>query len=190
MGRAGATGGSPTNRVNALPSPLTPLPRERGTKRDTYPETIVPIAELGTDPVRLGALSVAHREHLKTTWMTRYGADETFTDPGGYVAPPLDGVWATAPYFHNGSVPTLWHVLHPDARPAVWRRDRTADGYDHARVGLAVEELKAVPTLADPSARREVYNASRPGKSAAGHDFPASLTEDEKRAVLEYLKTL
>ena len=30
----------------------------------------------------------------------------------GYVAPPLDGVWITAPYFHNGSVPTIEAVLN------------------------------------------------------------------------------
>ena len=36
---------------------------------------------------------------------------------GGYVAPDLSGIWATAPYLHNGSVPTLWHLLHPAERP-------------------------------------------------------------------------
>jgi hypothetical protein len=158
---------------------------------DTFPQRIVPIADLGTDSVRLGALTVAHREHLKSTWMTDYGRDETIADPGGYVAPPLDGVWASAPYFHNGSVPTLWHVLHPDARPKLWRRDRTADGYDHHRIGLAVEELKTSPKdAAAPSARREVFDTTKHGKSAAGHDYPNLLTEDEKRAVLEYLKSL
>ena len=123
--------------------------------------------------------------------MTDYGRDETITDPGGYVAPPLDGVWATAPYFHNGSVPTLWHVLHPDERPRVWRRDRGGDGYDRDRIGLAIEELKAAPRgLADVSARREVFDTSQRGKSAAGHEYPDALTEEEKLAVLEYLKTL
>ncbi|MBA3311840.1 MAG: cytochrome c [Planctomycetaceae bacterium] len=196
-------------RPAARPSLLSPLPRERGTgiiaeqdtaarreprpsiAKDFYPERIIPIAELGTDPVRLEALSVEHRTHLQTTWMTDYGRDETITDPGGYVAPPLDGVWASAPYFHNGSVPTLWHVLRPSERPKLWRRDRRGDGYDHERIGLAVEELKTFPKNAlDASARREVFDTSKSGKSAAGHDYPDALSEDEKRAVLEYLKTL
>lgn len=40
----------------------------------------------------------------------------------GYLAPPLYGVWASSPYFHNGSVPTLRQVLKPGERPAVWQR--------------------------------------------------------------------
>jgi hypothetical protein len=41
-----------------------------------------------------------------------------------------------------------------------------------------------------PSDRRTFFDTQKPGKSAAGHDFPDALTEDEKTAVLEYLKTL
>jgi hypothetical protein len=105
------------------------------------------------------------------------------------VAPPLDGVWATAPYLHNGSVPTLWHVLHPAERPVVWRR--TPTGYDDARVGLEVEELADLPPgRLLPAVRRTYFDTRQPGKSAAGHDFPDVLTEAEKAAVLEYLKTL
>lgn len=40
----------------------------------------------------------------------------------GYLAPPLYGVWASSPYFHNGSVPTLRQVLKPDERPTIWQR--------------------------------------------------------------------
>jgi len=105
------------------------------------------------------------------------------------VAPPLDGVWATAPYFHNGSVPTLWHVLHPDDRPAVWRRSE--DGYDQSRVGLEITAHDSVPPSAkSPAERRQFFNAGDFGKSAAGHRFPDALNEEERRAVLEYLKTL
>jgi hypothetical protein len=110
-------------------------------------------------------------------------------EPGGYVAPPLDGIWASGPYFHNGSVPTLWHVLHPEERPRVWKR--TEDGYDHHRVGLEIEEFDAVPdAMRHPAHRRRYFDTSLTGKNAAGHEFPSVLTEEEKRAVLEYLKTL
>jgi hypothetical protein len=44
---------------------------------------------------------------------------------GGYVAPPLYGVWANAPYFHNGSVPNLWQVLKSPDRPMIWERVST-----------------------------------------------------------------
>ncbi|QDT17342.1 c-type cytochrome [Alienimonas californiensis] len=153
---------------------------------ETYPELTVPIEIVGTDRRRLDALTVPHRRHLGTTWMSRYGEDPVVEDPGGYVAPPLDGVWATAPYFHNGSVPTLAGVLSPDERPTLWRRSE--DGYDTQRVGLEYEEVSEVP---DRDARF-VFDTRRAdlGKTNAGHPFAAELTANEKRALLEYLKTL
>jgi mono/diheme cytochrome c family protein len=158
-------------------------------ERETYPEVTVQIDVIGTDRVRLDALTPAHRRWMKVGWMSDYGKDEVRLDPGGYVAPPLDGVWASAPYFHNGSVPTLWHVLHPDQRPVVWLR--TEDGYDQERVGLEVSELPEVPgSVTNAADQRRYFNTAIRGKSAAGHRFPGALTEDEKQAVLEYLKTL
>ncbi|MFM8986079.1 MAG: cytochrome c [Planctomycetia bacterium] len=163
----------------------------------SYPERVVPIAEVGTDRIRLDSLTRRERGDLNASWFGHHGADAGRADVDlaareagtGYVAPPLDGVWATAPYLHNGSVPTLWHVLHPDERPVVWRR--TPTGYDEARVGLEVEALAALPQgRLPPAARRGYFDTRRPGKSAAGHDFPAALDEAEKAAVIEYLKTL
>jgi mono/diheme cytochrome c family protein len=159
----------------------------------SYPDRVVPIDEVGTDRARLDSLTPAQRRDFSTSWFTAFGRDaagmEARADPDGYVAPPLDGVWATAPYFHNGSVPTLWHVLHPHARPVVWRRSPT--GYDESRVGLEVEERDELPEgRLLPAERRTYFDTRRPGKSAAGHDFPDVLDEDAKTAVLEYLKTL
>ncbi len=158
-----------------------------------YPERLVPIAEVGTDRVRLDSLTASDRRALTASWFGHYGADSADLrdreEPTGYVAPPLDGVWASAPYFHNGSVPTLWHVLHPPERPVVWRRSPT--GYDDARVGLEVDAFSEVPTdVRRPSERRHYFDTRKPGKSAAGHDFADVLSEDEKQALLEYLKTL
>src|SRR5690606_32251456 len=54
----------------------------------------------------------------------------------GYVAPPLDGIWATAPYFHNGSVPSIELVLDSSERPTYWRRvDYDSRNYDWATLG-------------------------------------------------------
>ena len=158
----------------------------------TYPNHRVPIEELGTDPVRLSALSVAGRAKYARSWFAHAGEENehtTVTNPDGYVAPPLDGIWASAPYFHNGSVPTLWHVLHPGQRPVVWHR--IGDALDTEKVGLQIQEVAKVP-LADPdvAVRRSYFDTRRFGKSRFGHDYPASLREDEKVAVLEYLKTL
>lgn len=157
--------------------------------RGKYEQKTIPIGELGTDPVRLEALTPEHRRWMKVGWLSDYGREFVDEDPGGYVAPPLDGIWASAPYFHNGSVPTLWHVLHPDARPQVWRR--TEDGYDQQRIGLEIEAFDAVPNSVKSAAhRRRYFDTTIHGKSAAGHLYPNKLTENEKVAVLEYLKTL
>lgn len=154
-----------------------------------YEQKTIPLEEIGTDPLRLHALGREHRLWLKRSWMSRYGQDPVELEPVGYVAPPLDGVWASAPYFHNGSVPTLWHVLHPDQRPVVW--ERSEDGYDRRRAGLEITVCDEVPASAQtPAQKRRYFDTRQAGKSAAGHRFPDVLDEDQKRAVLEYLKTL
>lgn len=155
----------------------------------SYPERLVPIEDIGTDPVRLRALTKEHLRWVKEGWLSRYGEDPVDDSPSGYVAPPLDGVWASAPYFHNGSVPTIWHVLHSEERPKVWKR--TENGYDQTRVGLEVETREALPdSLSSFAARRTYFDTRSKGKSASGHSYPSRLSESEKRAVLEYLKTL
>jgi mono/diheme cytochrome c family protein len=154
-----------------------------------YPQRRVPIDEVGTDRVRLDALSPSHRDAYNQSWFAHYGKDASLNNPGGYVAPPLDGIWASGPYFHNGSVPTLWHVLHPGQRPAIWKRSR--DRYDQARVGPQIEIFETMPADAHEAWQKRQYFDTRAfGKSAAGHKFPDELSEEEKRAVLEYLKML
>ena len=159
-------------------------------KGGSYPEKVIPWKTVGTDPVRLRALDRVGREKIKASWMSFYGKDRVVTEPTGYLAPPLDGIWASAPYFHNGSVPTLWHVLHSKKRPVIWKR-KSADGYDRSKIGLEVESFNAVPrTVKDGIERRRYFDTRKFGKSAAGHRFPDALSTDEKRALLEYLKTL
>ena len=156
---------------------------------EEYPNRIVPIDEVGTDPARLSALTPVHREGYEASWFAHFGEHKVVADPGGYVAPPLDGIWASAPYFHNGSVPTLWHVLHPGRRPVVWTRSE--NGYDRAKVGLEITACDRAPkTFATSHERRSYFDTTKFGKSAAGHAFPDALDKDEKRDVLEYLKTL
>jgi hypothetical protein len=64
-------------------------------------------------------------------------------------------------------------------------------GYDHQKLGLEVETLEELPAgVQRADERREYFDTRKKGKSAEGHLFVNELTEDEKRAVLEYLKTL
>ena len=68
-----------------------------------YPNKIVPLDVIGTDPARSLGLSDRLVAHYNKTWLGRSPVD---TKRVGYQAPPLDGIWATAPYLHNGSVPS------------------------------------------------------------------------------------
>jgi RoxA-like, cytochrome c-like len=97
------------------------------------------------------------------------------------VAVSLDGLWLRAPYLHNGSVPTLADLLEPmAARPK--RFWRGVDLFDSVRVGF-------VTTGADAERYGTLYDTSRPGNGNAGHLYGTTLTPENKRALIEYLKT-
>lgn len=154
-----------------------------------YPEVNVPLDVVGTDRARFDSIPASWREAYSATWFGHYGEKAVKRDLPGYVAPPLDGIWASPPYLHNGSVPTLRHLFYPDRRPIVWTRSE--DGYDTEKVGLEIIALEDVPADARHGARRRRYFDTRQfGKSASGHLFPDLLNDEEKHAVIEYLKTL
>src|SRR5262249_5800612 len=79
-----------------------------------FPNPFVPIEKTRTDPVRLNIIDKDLTAALNNSpFQSLLVAAPT----GGYVATRLTGLWATAPYLHNGSVPTLWALMHPDQRP-------------------------------------------------------------------------
>jgi mono/diheme cytochrome c family protein len=155
-----------------------------------YPNKVVPVEVVGTDAVRLTKLTREFRDYYRKSWFGR-GGEQGYEYPTGYVAPPLDGVWASAPYFHNGSVPTVYGVLTAEARPKYFRRLGGAKEYDAKDLGLKVEAL-AAPASKDaaPEARRRVVDTTLTGLGNQGHPFGFKLNEKEKRQVIEYLKTL
>jgi mono/diheme cytochrome c family protein len=190
-------------RPPKYPLPIDPSMKQRGEKvfvnhcaschgtygeKSTYPEIRVPIQEIGTDRVRLDALTPKNREHYGQSWFANHGGQDTIANVDGYVAPPLDGIWASAPYLHNGSVPTLWHLLNPDQRPELWRR--TELGLDCDKMGLQVETPAEIPKRLKAAERRWYFDTKQFGKSSTGHDYPNALTQDEKSDLLEYLKSL
>jgi mono/diheme cytochrome c family protein len=106
-----------------------------------------------------------------------------------YKARPLDGVWATAPYLHNGSVPTIYDLLSPPAeRPArFWLGSYE---YDPQHLGYVSRETK----------RGTQFDATIPGNLNTGHAFSddssvvgrigRALSRDERLAIIEYLKAM
>jgi hypothetical protein len=157
----------------------------------TYPNRVVPIDEIGTDRRRYDGITGKFGDYYNKSW---FAAEYPGVPTAGYQAPPLDGVWATAPYFHNGSAPTVYHVLNSKARPKVFTRSfRTdLDAYDAKKLGWKVEVLPESPDPAKRSPRelRQVYDTTKPGRGNGGHTFGDRLTEPQRMAVIEYLKTL
>ena len=156
-----------------------------------YPTQLVPVDAVGTDStLALGASQFAPRF---VQWFADsfWGSVSRLDPQPGYVAPPLDGIWATAPFFHNGSVPTLAAILDSTKRPKNWTRTFVSTDYDQAAVGwkfTAVDHGQAGET--DPMKRVKLYDTSLLGYGNDGHTFGDGFTDDERRAVLEYLKTL
>jgi hypothetical protein len=167
-----------------------------------FPNRLITLDEIGTDPERAllveGAVSAMRRSERGRP-LFRYAQVEPTQ---GYVAPILDGLWATAPYLHNGSVPTLWDLMHPEERPTSF--EVGGHWLDYERMGIAIERTPD-PTRGDPSdrgrlrlpaswhslSRRSVYDTRLKGRSNAGHEFPFNqMHESDKHAVMEFLKLL
>jgi hypothetical protein len=157
----------------------------------TYPSKVIPIDKIGTDRRRFDGLSRKFGDYYNKTWFTE---EYKALPPVGYQAPPLDGLWATAPYFHNGSAPTVYDVLNSKARPKLFTRSyRTdLDAYDPDKLGWKVQALKEPPDAdrTPPIEMRKVYDTTKPGRGNGGHTYGDGLSDDERRAVIEYLKTL
>jgi mono/diheme cytochrome c family protein len=162
-----------------------------------YPNKIVSLEQVGTDRALAESFTEKLATHYNTTWFAQEsgpdGKPMRFLPHQAYQAPPLDGVWATAPYFHNGSAPTVYHVLNSRARPKFFTRtfDAGKGDYDEARMGWKVRALDAPPEQRLSGwERRRIYDTSRPGHGNGGHTFGDDFAEAERTAVIEYLKTL
>jgi len=153
-----------------------------------YPNHLSTQATMGTDPRRWEAAAGIVLEAFARSEFGEYVEAKT---SGGYVGPILTSTWASAPYLHNGSIPTLWHFFHPEARPARF----LVGGHklDYAKMGLALDPADPTryPAGYEPTSRPVVYDTAQSGHDSHGHEKQlAGLTEEEKDALMEYLKLL
>lgn len=217
----------------------------------------MPADIIGTDPAYIQAQNQGVTDYFKYSWLfypkapgevgACYGSDD-YRSYQGYAAPPLYGIWASAPYLHNGSVPNVWEVLEPADRQPIWRRVSTPAGgrssravmgydtdlqraYDTEKLGWKYEALSCgargtTPYLdcnpRDPEAatiaqqiqatlnraiglswnldlpiltkqqieNRKIYNTHMYSQDNGGHELTSVLSDQERRALIEYLKTL
>jgi hypothetical protein len=164
--------------------------QDHRARLQTFPNRIVAVDVIGTDAARMSAADNSVLGFLNTV---KVGSKIDAAHSGGYVAPALTAVWATAPYLHNGSVPTLWHLMHPEQRPA--RFQQGGHALDFGMVGIAGELDDAgtwrYPATYTPWMDPEVYDATTAGRTRVGHDQPfMSMTEVEKADVLELMKAM
>src|SRR5262249_9002007 len=128
---------------------------------------------------------------VKTSLHGRLHLDAAST--GKTAAPPLSGVWASAPYFVNGSVPTIRHLLEPATRPTRFMvGGHRLDLVKLGSAGVTAPDGSWVyPEGTQPFAQPVMIDTTRPGFSNQGHEAEVSaLTSAERDALIEYLKLL
>ena len=144
---------------------------------------IEPIESIGTDRDRLNAFTDELAGKLNTVGRGYDWRLQKFTKTHGYSNVPLDGLWLRAPYLHNGSVPTLRHLLQtPEHRPQTFYRGN--DLYDWKNVGFTSDVKQ------QGHRKFFLYDTRLRGNGNGGHLAGTTLSEKEKEALLEYLKTL
>ena len=142
----------------------------------------IPVAEIGTDPAHVRTWSDEHAQRMNRVTRAAGIRDSEMQGSTGYVARPLVGVWLLGPYLHNGSVPTLRDLLaQPGARPVTFHR-----GYDV----LDLESVGFVSEGPDAELHGELFDTLLEGNGNAGHAYGIDLTQSDKLALIEFLKTL
>ena len=190
QGRGGALTGTPENYLNGRPLNATePVANLLTTSVKgalvgqkygiiyTAAQTFAGI----TPPPTVGAQALKTRAQQKAERLARClaAADNPLM---AYKARPLEGIWATAPYLHNGSVPTLYDLLlAPAQRPATFRLGTRA--YDPKKAGYVTD--------AAADGNSFTFDTSVPGNANKGHDYGVgTLTETQRQELLAYLKSL
>lgn len=154
-------------------------------EKETYSCKIIPPEIIGTDSLlwKYFISNTGYINWYNQSWFATSEPRSSLKPQRGYFAPPLDGVWITAPYFHNGSIPTLENVLNSGTRPRYWKRNFNREEYNYAIPGWHYK------ILSRPGGK-QTYNTDIPGYGNYGHTFGDHFSDVERKAVIEYLKTL
>lgn len=140
----------------------------------TYAESLHGVLELVQNKAmaaeNISAAEIAKYEKAKVEWRST----------NKYASRPLNGIWASAPYLHNGSVPSLYDLLlPPDKRPKSFQTgsrefDPKEVGYVHdGTIGGSFQ-----------------FDTTKSGNANSGHTFGTTLSEEERLDLIEYLKGL
>jgi mono/diheme cytochrome c family protein len=139
-------------------------------------------AEIGTDPQRAELFTTEQAGRFNKFLAELEAAgyqpakEEGLRSTGKYWAATLAGVWARSPYLHNGSVRTMQELLTPPAQRAKTFHRGSRD-YDANQMGYTDGGVY-------------VFDTATQGNSNSGHEYGTKLSSEQKRELLEYLKTL
>lgn len=180
---------------NQFDADFMPEDEQLMTKRVYYHEQ-TPVKDVGTDPKRYEGTKY-FAQALNDLKISKYM--KTVVEPQkGYVPPPLVGIFARYPYFHNNSIPNLCALFTPPSkRPKTFVQgpsDNATTDYDQECMGYPVGEKMPVEWKKDKEA---TFDTSRAGLSNRGHykmflksDGSEKYTWEEKLEIMEFLKTL
>lgn len=153
-------------------------------EEETYPNKVIALNTIKTDPYYATyAVQAPIVDWYNQSWFATTSPTSYFEPEAGYIAPPLDGIWATAPYLHNGAIPDLASLLNSKERPSYWQRSGDSRDYNYQKVGWNYKEKTN-------GSGKWTYDTTIPGYSKAGHYFGDKLSNGERSSVIEYLKTL
>ncbi len=160
----------------------------------SYPNRIVPIDVVGTDPSLIEFAFGDGQAYVEWFNQSLFAELAQVYPSKGYVAPPLDGIWATAPFLHNGSVPTIRALLNSPTRPSLWRHEVTDSAsktqFNQSDLGWNFIDLANNAEASAGVGAAWVYDTRVKGYSNTGHQFGDGLSAAQRDAVIEYLKTL
>jgi processive rubber oxygenase RoxA-like protein len=155
--------------------------------REKWPLYMQVDLHVGTDPERWKAFLPSTSDALNLFGFNHNlwprNAFRGSADPGGYLRGPLDGIWARAPYLHNGSVPNIAELLKPPGErvKTFYRGNRH---YDEAQLGFVSDQAtEGGRTLFK-------YDTSLIGNWNVGHDYGTTLDAARRDDLIAYLKTL
>ncbi|WP_374029442.1 hypothetical protein [Bdellovibrio bacteriovorus] len=170
-----------------------PLKEQLKTVQVRYKEK-TPVVDVGTDPYR--RLGMKSLEQLNDLEISKKNGIVIKAQPG-YVPPPLVGIWARWPYFHNNSIPNLCALLTPSAkRPKAYYSGEALNpmtDFDFACNGYPV----GVMTPKAWRTREHLYDTTKKGMSNVGHDDrifikdgKEILSAEDKQNLIIFLQTL
>jgi hypothetical protein len=153
-----------------------------GVKAGSRVGMVEPIETIGTDRHRFDSYTFIFASNQVGLYPGSEYQFSHFRKTIGYANHPLDGIWLRGPYLHNGSVPTLRDLLDPpDRRPKLFYRGY--DVFDQRKVGFVSDVAEAGGQMFTR------YDTLIGGNGNGGHLYGTTLSDDEKRAIVEYLKT-